>query len=182
MGSPLITLHVAASLDGFIARPDDTVSWLEGPEDVYPAGKSFADVDFAEVLASIDAYVMGSRTYEHALQLGWPYGDTPVLVLTSRELNSERESVEFHAGDLDTFVAEVLAPRFGSVWLVGGAELCQAFLKTGRVDRLLLTVAPVTLGGGLRLFGDDDAERRWRLEDVTAFQNGFVELTYAAEG
>ena len=102
---------------------------------------------------SIDCYVLGSRTYQHALELGWPYGDTPTVVVTSRQWPSARPSVEFYSGDLKTLVHDQLAPRFRNIWLVGGAMLCQRFLSLGLVDEIRLTIAPVLLGDGLRLFG-----------------------------
>lgn len=73
-------------------------------------------------------------------------GDTPTVVLTSRQLASTRESVEFHSGDLERLVAENLAPRFGNVWVVGGAMLCQGFLERGLVDEIQLMIAPILLG------------------------------------
>ena len=88
-----VTLHVVSSLDGFIAKKDNDVSWMDSPGDVYERGVTD---DGAEVIQSIDCYVLGSRTYEHALQLGWPYGDTPTVVMTNRELPSARTSVEFY--------------------------------------------------------------------------------------
>jgi dihydrofolate reductase len=106
---PTVTLHVVSSLDGFIARNDNTVSWLESPEDAYEKGVSYDNAD--QVVSAIDCFVLGSRTYEHALQLGWPYGDTPTVVVTTRELPSTRKSVEFYSGDLRKLVAEILAPR-----------------------------------------------------------------------
>jgi dihydrofolate reductase len=95
-----VTLHAVSSLDGFIARKDNSVSWLDSSGDVYEKGVTD---DGAEDVQSIDCYVLGSRTYEHALQLGWPYGDTPTVVITNRELTSTRKSVEFYAGDLKRF-------------------------------------------------------------------------------
>jgi hypothetical protein len=77
-----VTLHVVSSLDGFIAKKDKSVSWMDS-SDVYEAR---ATDDGDEVIEPIDCYVLGSRTYEHALQLGWPYGDTPTVVMTHREL------------------------------------------------------------------------------------------------
>mgnify|MGYP005997219949 CR=1 FL=1 len=174
----IITLHVVTSLDGYLARADNSVSWLESPEGVYKPGLALADVDHEAVVAGIDAYVVGSHTYEHALELGWPYGDTPVIVVTRRDL-PPHPHVEFFAGDLGELVSDVLAPRFASVWLVGGARLCGAFLEQRLVDRMVLTVAPVLLGAGLRMFASGRPEQRWRLTDVTAFDTGFVELSYA---
>ena len=173
-----VTLHVVSSLDGFIAKKDNTVSWLESSGDVYEGGVS---EDGAEEVVNIDCYVLGSRTYEHALELGWPYGDTPAVVITDRELPSARKSVEFYSGDLRRLVDVILAPRYENIWLVGGAILCQSFLKLGLVNEIRLMIAPVLLGDGLRLFGTSNIENRWRLKDVVAYKNGFVELWYTSQ-
>ena len=175
-----VTLHVVASLDGFIARKDNSVSWLDGNGRVYEAGVSISEEEAATFVKAIDCYVLGSRTYEHALELGWPYGDTPTVVVTGREWPPARESVEFYSGDLETLVDVKLAPRFRNIWLVGGAMLCQRFLELGLVDEIRLTIAPVLLGDGLRLFGGLLTEERWDLKNVVAYRNGFVELSYAA--
>jgi len=170
-----VTLHMVSSLDGFIARKDNSISWMDSPGDVYEKGVT---ADGAEVLQSIDCYVLGSRTYEHALQLGWPYGDTPTVVVTSRQLPSTRKSVEFYSGDLKRLVGEVLAPRYANVWLVGGAMLGQSFLRLGLVDEIRLMIAPVLLGDGLHLFGDSGVEQKWLLENVIGYKDGYVELAY----
>ena len=175
-----ITLHMVSSLDGFIAKKDNTVSWLNETGGVYEAGVSISEEEAVAFVKTIDCYVMGSRTYEHALQLGWPYGDTPVIVVTARKWPSSRNSVEFYSGDLKTLVDEKLAPRYRNIWLVGGAMLCQRFLSLGLVDEITLTIAPVLLGDGLRLFDGLLTEQRWDLKDVVAYKNGFVELTYSA--
>jgi dihydrofolate reductase len=95
---------MAASLDGFIARKDGRVDWLE-TSDEFVGGDTIA-LGFVEAfIRTIDRYVMGSRTYETALSfeakgLGWSYGDKPTFVLTSRELPRTRDSIEFYSGDL----------------------------------------------------------------------------------
>jgi dihydrofolate reductase len=175
-----VTLHVVSSLDGFIARKDNSVSWLDGNGSVYEAGVSISAEDAAAFVKAIDCYVLGSRTYEHALELGWPYGDTPTVVATGRKLPSIRKSVEFYSGDLRALLDEKLAPRYRNIWLVGGAMLSQRFLELGLVDEIRLVIAPVLLGGGLRLFGDSLTEKRWDLKNVVAYKNGFVELSYSA--
>src|SRR5215468_10582304 len=110
-----VTLHMVSSLDGFIARKDNSVSWLDADGSVYEAGVSISAEEAAAFVKAIDCYVLGSRTYEHALELGWPYGDTPTVVLTGRKLPSTRKSVEFHSGDLKRFVDQILAPRYGNI-------------------------------------------------------------------
>lgn len=175
-----VTLHMVSSLDGFIAKKDNSVSWLNSAGSVYEAGVSISEEEAAAFVKTIDCYVLGSRTYEHALELGWPYGDTPTVVLSRRKLSSTKKSVEFYSGDLKTLVDAKLAPRFRNIWLVGGAMVCRRFLELGLVDEINLTIAPVLLGEGLRLFGSSDAEQRWNLKNVVAYKNGFVELSYSA--
>jgi dihydrofolate reductase len=175
-----VTLHMVSSLDGFIAKKDNTVSWLDSPGSIYEAGVSISEEEAAAFVKTIDCYVLGSRTYEHALELGWPYGDTPAVVLTDRRLPPARKSVEFYSGDLKTLVDVQLGPRYRNIWLVGGAMLCQRFLELGLVDEIRMTIAPVLLGEGLRLFDGSLTEERWNLKNVVAYKNGFVELSYSA--
>ncbi|MGA2570456.1 MAG: dihydrofolate reductase family protein [Terracidiphilus sp.] len=175
-----VTLHVVSSLDGFIARKDNSISWLDHDGSVYEAGVSISAEEAVAFVKAIDCYVLGSRTYEHALELGWPYGDTPAVVVTAREWPPARKSVEFYSGDLKTLVDLKLRPRFRNIWLVGGAMLCRRFLELGLVDEIRLTIAPVLLGDGLRLFGDLPTEKRWNLKNVVAYKSGFVEMSYAA--
>jgi dihydrofolate reductase len=172
-------MHVVSSLDGFIARRDNSISWLDNGS-VYEAGVSVSEEEAAAFVKAIDCYVLGSRTYEHALELGWPYGDTPTVVVSSREWPSSRGSVEFYSGDLKALLDVKLAPRFKNIWLVGGALLCQRFLELGLVDEIRLTIAPVLLGDGLRLFDGLLTEKKWDLRNVVGYRNGFVELSYAA--
>jgi dihydrofolate reductase len=171
-----ITLHMVASLDGIIARKDNSASWMDSSGDVYEKGVSEGSGE--DAVTSIDCFVLGSRTYEHALQLGWPYGDTPTVVLTNRELASTRKSVEFYSSDLKKLVDEILAPRYRNIWLVGGAMLCQNFLRLGLVDEISLVIMPVLLGDGLRLFDNSGLEKRWNLKNVVAYKTGMVELLY----
>src|SRR5215468_10350262 len=122
-----VTIHMAASLDGFIARKDGGVDWLE-TSDEFAGGQTMAPEAVEAFLKTIDCYVMGSRTYETALNFeakgcGWSYGDKPVFVLTRRELPRTRNTVEFYSGDLAQFVNERLRPRFHSIWFVGGGAV-----------------------------------------------------------
>jgi len=174
-----VTLHMVSSLDGFIAKKDNSVSWLDSPGSVYEAGVSISEEEAAAFVKTIDCYVLGSRTYEHALELGWPYGETPTVVVTGRKLSTTKKSVEFYSGDLRALIDGKLAPRYRNIWLVGGALLCQRFLELGLVDEIKLTIAPVLLGDGLRLFGDSATEQGWNLKSVVAYKNGFVELSYS---
>src|SRR3954463_6819391 len=135
-----VTIHMAASLDGFIARKDGSVDWLQTSDEF--AGGETMDPEFVKAfLKTIDCYVMGSRTYETALAFeakgfGWAYGDKPTFVLTSRQLPRTRSNVEFHSGDLTQFVNERLRPAFRSIWFVGGGVLCGECLRLGLADEV----------------------------------------------
>src|ERR1700742_853252 len=100
-----LTIHMVASLDGIIAKSDNSVAWFETASH-YEKGVTLSNQEMAEFLKTIDCYVMGSRTYEHALELsrsyGWAYGDIPTLVLSHRNLPVERPNIEFYSGDLDS--------------------------------------------------------------------------------
>jgi dihydrofolate reductase len=178
-GRSTVTLHMVSSLDGIIAKKDNSVSWLDSSGDFYEKGVSEDSAE--EVVKAIDCFVLGSRTYEHVLQLGWPYGNTSTVVITNRELPSTRKSIEVYSGDLRRLIDEILAPRYGNIWLVGGAMMCQSFLRLGLVDEIRLSIIPVLLGDGLRLFDHSGAEERWRLKDVVAYKTGVVELSYRSQ-
>ncbi len=151
-----VTIHMAASLDGFIARKDGSVDWLE-TSDHFEAGDTMSPEFVVEFLKTIDCYVMGSRTYETALNfeakgLGWSYGDKPTFVLTRRELRKTRDTVEFYSGDLEHLVNEKLKPNFGSIWFVGGGELSGECLRLGLADEVRYSIMPVLIGNGISFF------------------------------
>ena len=171
-----LTLHMVASLDGFIARKDGTTDWMHST-DSYPEGVALTEDYITEFLNSIDCYVMGSRTYEHALELGWAYGDTPVVVMTSRKLKAERKSVTFFSGDLNTLMQQLKA-TYRNVWMVGGAALTKAFLIAKLADEIVITYLPILLGDGLLFFDYIGLEQQLHLKAVTPFNDGMVELTY----
>ena len=131
---------MAASLDGFIARKDGSVEWLETPDE-YTDGETLGPEFVAAFLKTIDCYVMGSRTYETALSFeakgfGWAYGDKPTFVLTNRNLPRSRNSVNFYSGDLAELVNGRLRPTFRSIWFVGGGVVSGECLRLGLADEV----------------------------------------------
>jgi dihydrofolate reductase len=177
---------MAASLDGFIARKDGRVDWLE-TADEFPGGATMDPAFVEEFLKTIDCYVMGSRTYETALRFesqgfGWSYGDKPVFVLTSRDLPRTRSTVEFYSGDLAQFVNERLSPRFGSIWFVGGGAVSGECLRRGLADEIRYSILPVLIGDGVPFFERLDRDVALHLVDVKGYKNGMVELHYEVRG
>ncbi|NUO00026.1 MAG: dihydrofolate reductase [Saprospiraceae bacterium] len=170
---------MVSSLDGMIAKKDNSVSWFE-TTDYYEKGVAAQNPE--EFLKTIDCYVMGSRTYELAFELsksyGWAYGDTPTIVLTNRILPTDRQNIEFYAGDLSKLVQERLKPGYKNVWVVGGSMLTKDFIRLNLADEIRVSVLPVILGDGTPFFDQVGLEQALHLKDVTAYKNGMVELCY----
>lgn len=173
---------MAASLDGFIARKDGRVDWLE-TSDEFAGGDTMAPEFVEAFLKSIDCYVMGSRTYETALAfeakgLGWAYGDKPVFVLTRRKLSRTRDTVEFHSGDLAQLVNGRLRPAYRSVWFVGGGVVAGECLRLGLADEVRYSILPVLIGEGIPFFEKLDRDVALHLAEVKGYKSGMVALCY----
>jgi dihydrofolate reductase len=177
-----VTIHMAASLDGFIARNDGSVDWLE-TSDTFEGGETMTQEFVVEFLKTIDCYVMGSRTYETALGfekkgLGWSYGDKPTFVLTRRELRKTRNTVEFYSGDLERLVNDRLKPNFRSIWFVGGGALSGECLRRGLADEVRYSILPILIGQGISFFDRLDKDVALHLVESKAYKNGMLGLRY----
>jgi len=181
-----VTIHMAASLDGFIARKDGRVDWME-TSDEFVSGEAMDPEYIQEFLKTIDCYVMGSRTYETALEFeakgfGWAYGDKPTFVLTSRELPRTRDTVEFYSGDLARLVNERLKPAFTSIWFVGGGAVSGECLRLGLADEVRYSILPILIGDGIPFFEKLDRDIALHLAEVKAYKSGMVGLRYEVKG
>jgi dihydrofolate reductase len=177
---------MAASLDGFIARKDGSVDWLE-TSDEFADGDTLDPAFVEEFLKTIDCYVMGSRTYETALRFeaqgfGWSYGDKPTFVLTRRELPRVRDTVEFHSGDLAQFVNVHLRPRFRSIWFVGGGTVSGECLRRSLADEVRYSILPILIGDGIPFFEQIDRDVALHLTEVKAYKSGMVALRFEVTG
>jgi dihydrofolate reductase len=182
MAESRVTIHMVASLDGFIAREDGGVDWLE-TADTFEDGETLDPDYIRDFLASIDCYVLGARTYETALSFeakgfGWSYGDTPVFVLTNRALPRSRDSVQFLSGDLAELMNRRLRPGYGNIWVVGGGAVAGECLRRGLADEVRMTIAPVLIGDGIAFFDGLDTDVALHLMDVKAYKSGLVALRH----
>lgn len=178
-----VTIHMVASLDGFISRRDGRVDFLD-TTDEYPSGGTMNAEEISAFLRTIDCYVMGSRTYETALGFeaqghGWAYGSTPTVVLTSRTLPRVRDTIEFHDGDIAELLRDRLRPTYRNIWIAGGAAVAAECLSRGLADELRYSVVPVAIGDGVRFFEGLDRDAALHLLETKAYRNGMVELRYA---
>lgn len=167
-----VRVFIATSLDGFIAGPNDELDWLAGGEGV--------EDTFTPFFAQIGALLMGRRTYDvvAGFDVKWPYGDKPVLVATHRPLTSARKSVSPIAGTIEELLAKAQsAAGEADVYLDGGALIRQA-LEAGLVHEMTITLVPIVLGAGIRLFVGTTGRHSLELLSERSIGGGMVELTY----
>lgn len=168
---PRCSVFVAASLDGFIARPDGGIDWLAAVE------AEGEDYGIAAFYASVDTLVMGRASYDKALTFPeWPYAGMRVVVLTHR-LAEPRFGETFYAGDLAELFRRLKGEGARHVYLDGGQAIRQG-LAAGLIDELTLSVIPVVLGEGIPLFGAGVPEIPMRLEGSESWPSGLVQLRY----
>ena len=168
-----ISVFVGTSVDGFIARRNDDLDFL--PED---GGEPHG---FDEFIASVDAIVMGRKTFEKVLTLGpWPYGDKRVVVLSSRPVDLAAAVggvVEQMAGAPAEIVSRLAASGAHHLYIDGGITI-QEFLRAGLVQRLVITRVPVLIGDGIPLFGTLPRDVRLRHIATRHYPSGLVQSEY----
>jgi len=177
-----ISIYVATSLDGFIAKENGELDWLPAP--------SGEDYGYADFMAEVDALVMGRATFEKVLTFAdWPYGEKPVFVLSNRPLELPADlahRVRIMPGSPQEILRAIEdwplpdGRRIEHIYLDGGRTI-QSFLREGLVDQLILTRAPVLLGSGLPLFGPLQGEVRLRHVGTRAYPDGLVQSCYLVE-
>jgi dihydrofolate reductase len=167
------SVFVGASVDGFIARPNDDLDFLP-PGGGEPHG-------YNEFIASVDAIVIGRKTFEKVLTLGpWAYGDKRVVVLSSRPLDLSAAvggSVEQMAGPPAEIVSHLAASGAHELYIDGGITI-QRFLRAGLIQRLIITRVPVLIGEGVPLFGTLPRDIRLRHVATRHYPSGLVQSEY----
>lgn len=166
-----VRVFIACSLDGFIAGPDDDLSWLPRA--------SGDDHGFGAFLEGISALLMGRATYRVVEGFGgeWPFGERPVFVATTRPLEPAAPTVRAVSGPPSELLAAVREVTGGDVYLDGG-NLIRQFLDEGLVDQLIVTIVPVVLGDGAPLFAGTRKRRTLGLVGVRESSGGLVQLEY----
>ena len=172
------TAFFAASIDGFVARPDGSIDWLDA---AVASAAPTSDLGFASLLASVDGLVMGRVTFEKVLSFGlWPYDELPLHVATRRGV-AIPDQLRGTVTASDEQPAALLARLAGEGrrhLYVDGGQLLADFFAADLIDRLIITTIPVMLGSGLRAFGPLPADRAWRHLSTEADSCGFVQQRY----
>ncbi|WP_141432086.1 dihydrofolate reductase family protein [Bacillus sp. 03113] len=166
-----VVVFIAPSLDGFIARENGEVNWLYNIE-------GEGDNGYSDFYHTVDTVLMGHKTYLELLNfdIPFPYSDKACYVFSKTE-ESKNNDVTFINENIEFFVQELLKNEGKNIWLVGGGELITSFLKTGLIDEIIVTIAPVILGKGIPLFKEGLEEHFLQLISVQQFGQ-FVELHY----
>lgn len=173
-----IKLYIACSLDGFIAREDGSIDWLNEYEN-----NTKTDYGYSEFYASIGTVLMGRKTYEQVLGFGkWPYAEKKVYVFTRQKGPLKREeNVEFISEDIGEFVRHLKKEAKQDLWLVGGSQLIKVFLKENLIQDYIIFIVPVILGSGIALFDHIGKEIRLTTGNLEKYENGLVRIDYKIE-
>jgi len=170
------TVFIATTVDGYIARENGNIDWLSTKE-----SSSSEDYGYQDFISSVDALVMGRNTYELVLSFdSWPYGDKPVIVLSSRQL----EIPENIAGTVSVMsatpgeIVQRLAGRGYQHLYIDGGKTIQGFIKEGLIQKFIITKVPILIGSGISLFGTLPHDIRLRHLETRYFDNGFVQSRY----
>lgn len=170
-----VILYIAMSLDGFIAGKNDELDFLKQVE---TAGE---DYGYAQFIETIDTVIMGRKTYEIVLSfgIGFPHADKKSYVLT-RTSRVADANVTFFNGDVKTLLDDLRKTDGKNIFIDGGAEVVHLLLKNQLIDELIISIIPVLLGDGIRLFKGEEPGQKLELISTKSFEKGLVQLHYSA--
>jgi len=168
-----LQIYIALSLDGYIARPDGDLDWLSS---VQIEGEDYGYADF---IATIDAVIVGRKSYDKVLSMGveFPHLDKECYVLTRSE-RADEGNLRFYNGDLGALVKRLKSTDGKNIFCDGGAEVIHQLLQLDVVDDFLLSIIPIFLGDGIRLFKNGRPELPLELVQTQSFASGLVQLHY----
>lgn len=174
--------YFVASLDGYIARPDGSIDWLNEASAVIPEGE---DCGFQTFMDSVDTLVMGRKTFEQVLAFGqWAYGETPVVVMSSNPVSIPPTvpDVVSHSSETPRALCDRLSSEGVKHIYVDGGTTIQGFLAEGLITEITVTVIPIVLGSGISPFGALEKGIKLVLLCAEVFEFGFVKTTYSVQG
>jgi dihydrofolate reductase len=169
-----VIVYVATSADGFIARSDGSIDWLNRPQ-------TAGDYGMGAFRRSIDSIVLGRKTYEFGLQHGARFGTKPKHYVFSRNPTGlvVAPGVEFVSEGPAEFAKRLRAKPGKDIWMMGGAELIGAFIDQGQIDEFIIHVIPTLIGEGIPLMAQQRREIQLRLRSTKSYSDGVVRLHYS---
>ncbi len=167
--------YIAASLDGYIAGIDDDLGFLSIVE------QEGEDYGYKAFMQTVDTIIIGRRTYDKIISMGFPYPghdvDPDVYVVTHHERPTEGR-IRYYTGDLTSLISELKNKPGKNIFCDGGAEVVNLLFGQKQIDELVISVIPILLGDGIRLFKDGRPEQKLILQSSSAFEKGLVQLHY----
>lgn len=163
-------LYIAASLDGYIARKDDSIDWLNS--------EKLDDVNYDQFFNEIDVVLTGYRTYDviNKISEKWPYENKITYVITNRNIK-DKDNIKFVSGKIEEIINNIEKSFYGKIWVCGGSSIIKQMLEMNLIDKFIIYVFPIILGDGIRLFNNLSKEIKLKLVDTKRF-NDVVELVY----
>lgn len=170
-----VILYIAMSLDGFIAGKNDELDFLTQVE------KEGEDYGYAQFIETIDTVIMGRKTYEKVLSfgIGFPHADKKSYILT-RTSREDEAKITFYNGNINTLIVNLRKTDGKNIFIDGGAEVVHLLLKKELIDELIISIIPVLLGDGIRLFKGEEPLQKLELVSTKTFEKGLVQLHYSA--
>jgi dihydrofolate reductase len=171
-----LVLYISASLDGYIATKDEDLDFLSL---VAHEGEDYGYGDF---IKSVDSVIIGRKTYEKVISMGfdYPHVDKDVYIIT-RTARPSIGTFKFYTEDLMQLVKELKMKSGKNIYCDGGAEIVQKLLEHDLIDEIILSIIPILLGGGIRLFQDGRPLHKLKLLSSKQFEKGLVQLHYSRE-
>jgi dihydrofolate reductase len=168
-----IILYIAMSLDGYIAKPNDDLSFLSIVQ------KEGEDYGYADFVSTIDTVILGRKTYDWVMkQVGeFPHADKNAYIITRTARPTIGKTV-FYTGDLTDLVRKLKSENGKNIFCDGGAEIVNELLKNDLLDEIIISVIPILVGNGTRLFKDGRPEQKLKLVNVKTFDTGLTQLHY----
>jgi dihydrofolate reductase len=173
-----VSVYVGTSLDGFIARRDGSIDWLNDAQGLVPKGE---DCGYRAFMDSVDTLIMGRKTFEQVLTFGpWHYGDTPVVVVSHNPVTipSHLPDTVSHSSESPRALLERLSGQGVKHVYVDGGSTIQGFLAESLIDEITITSVPIALGDGIPLFGPMEKDLKLTHVSTRAYDFGFVQTTY----
>ena len=176
-----VSVYIATSVDGFIARENGDLDWLPGSREGDSGEIGDEDYGYQEFMDSVDVLVMGRNTYEAVLGFGqWPYGSKRVVVLSSTPVqipDGLAETVASRSCSPAELVKDLSKSGVTHLYIDGGKTI-QGFLEAGLIDEITITRIPILIGNGIPLFGPLSTDSKLAHIETRSFDNGFVQSKY----
>jgi len=167
-----LILYIATSLDGYIAKPNDDLSFLSIVQ------KDGEDYGYTKFVETVDTVIVGRKTYDWVTkQFDFPHSDKDAYIIT-RTAKPSIGNTKFYTGDISELVKKLKMEQGKNIFCDGGAEIVTELMKHNLIDEFILSIIPIFVGKGTRLFKDDRPEQKLKLIEAKTFDTGLVQLHY----